>query len=291
MNYTKWLEANTSSLKNKTVALTGSTGGIGSMLCRHLAGLGADLVLIDRNQNKSAQLQSELEAEYPCVKITRLQADLEDMASVKAVCDELMGMQANYFIHNAGAYSIPRHKCSTGYDNVFQINFISPYYMIMRLLPQLREAKGAVAVVGSIAHNYSKIDEDDIDFSTREASSLVYGNAKRYLMYSLNEVFKEEKDVGFAIVHPGITFTNITAHYPKLIFAVIKHPMKVIFMKPKKAALCIVKGLFEHCGYDEWIGPWLFDVWGLPKKKRLVTASKDEKAAIDDIAREIYSGL
>ena len=38
-------------------------------------------------------------------------------------------------------------------------------------------------------------------------------------------------DPHIAVTHPGITQTNITAHYPKLIFAVIKNPMKLIFMK------------------------------------------------------------
>ena len=42
-----------------------------------------------------------------------------------------------------------------------------------------------------------------------------------------------------------LTFTNITAHCPKLIFAIIKYPMKIIFMKPRKAALSIVAKLFS----------------------------------------------
>ena len=62
--------------------------------------------------------------------------------------------------------------------------------------------------------------------------------------FSLFELFRSEKSVTLSVTHPGITFTNITAHYPKLIFAVIKHPMKVIFMKTDKASLSIVKGVF-----------------------------------------------
>ena len=145
-------------------------------------------------------------------------------------------------------------------------------------------------VVGSIAHNYSKIDINDIDFSTRKPASKVYGNAKRFLMFSLFELFKNNSK-GISITHPGITFTNITNHYPKLIFALIKHPMKVIFMKPKKAALSILKGVFESCGYHEWIGPKLFDVWGLPNKKRLKTCSTTESEEIGKIAEEIYKKL
>ena len=134
-------------------------------------------------------------------------------------------------------------------------------------------------------------DPDDTDFSTRTASSKVYGNSKRYLMFSLYELFKGETDVTLSVVHPGITFTNITAHYPKLIFAVIKHPMKVIFMKPKKAALCILKGAFRSTAYHQWIGPRIFNVWGLPKLKRLKTCSRPESSSIGQAAQKIYEDL
>lgn len=291
MNYIKWIENNTHSLKGKTVALTGSTGGIGNELCRHLLRLGAGLVLIDRNKSKSEELQKRLKNEFENADIRSITADLEDIDSVNAACERLLTMDIDVFIHNAGAYSIPRHKCSTGYDNVFQINFVSPYFMIKRLLPSLRQRNGKVVIVGSIAHNYSVTDANDIDFSTRKQASLVYGNAKRYLMFALNELFENEENVRFAIAHPGITFTNITAHYPKLIFAIIKNPMKVIFMKPKKASLSIIKAIFDDCGYCEWIGPKFFDVWGLPSKKLLKTCGESERKQINKVANDIYFGL
>lgn len=291
MNYSEWLNNNAVSLKGKTIALTGSTGGIGNELCRHLLKIDAKLVLIDRNKSKSEALKRQLESEFANADIKSITADLEDIKSVDLACEKLAKTDIDIFIHNAGAYSIPRHKCSTGYDNVFQINFVSPYYMIRKLLPYLKERHGKVIVVGSIAHNYSVADENDIDFSTRKQASLVYGNAKRYLMFALNELFVNEKNVKFAIAHPGITFTNITAHYPKLIFAVIKHPMKIIFMKPKKASLSIIKAIFDDCGYCEWIGPKIFDVWGLPSKKKLKTCDGAERKQIDKFANEIYAKL
>ena len=163
--------------------------------------------------------------------------------------------------------------------------------MIRQLLPTLRKKHGRAVVVGSIAHNYSKTDPYDIDFSTRKKSSLVYGNSKRYLMYSLLSLFKNETDVTLSVTHPGITFTNITAHYPKLIFAVIKHPMKVIFMKTDKASLSIVKGVFDSTEGYSWYGPRLFDVWGYPSKKTLKTAANEEIDRIIQTADRIYNEI
>ena len=48
-------------------------------------------------------------------------------------------------------------------------------------MPGIEARGGRIVAVSSIAHNYSEIDERDVDFSTRRKASIVYGNAKRYL--------------------------------------------------------------------------------------------------------------
>lgn len=291
MNIQKWLRENTSSLAGKTVAVTGTTGGLGRELCRNLAGLGASLILLDRNRERSEAFRTELMRNFPGAPVRCFPVELEDIESVREVTERLRREPLDVLIHNAGAYSIPRHTCTTGLDNVFQINFASPYYMTRELLPLLRERGGRVVAVGSIAHTYSKSDARDVDFSGRRQASKVYGNSKRYLMFALSELFREETQAHVSIVHPGISFTNITAHYPKPIFAVIKRPMKVIFMKPKKACLSILSGVFDSCAPCEWIGPAVFNVWGFPKKKKLTTCGREERVQIAARAERIYREL
>lgn len=290
MSIQKWLTKNTRSLSGKTVAVSGATGGLGRALCRHLASLGASLVLLDRNPQKSETLERELLQAFPDLSISRIRLDMAEISTVKAAAEELLKFPLDALILNSGAYSIPRHTCNTGYDNVYQINFVSPYFLARTLLPHLRKFGGRVIAVGSIAHNYSKTDEGDLDFATRKRASLVYGNAKRHLMLSLPALSERKGEV--VIVHPGISFTGITAHYPKVIFALIKHPMKVIFMKPRKACLSILRGLFEDCEDGEWIGPRAFDVWGYPKKRRLCTYTATERdfirAHADSLFKKLY---
>jgi NAD(P)-dependent dehydrogenase (short-subunit alcohol dehydrogenase family) len=152
----------------------------------------------------------------------------------------------------------------------------------------LRARGGRVVIVSSIAHDYSKTDETDVDFSTRSRASLVYGNAKRYLTYALAELFKNEREITLSITHPGISFTGITAHYPKVIYALIKYPMKLIFMKPKRACLSTLRGVFAPTEHGTWLGPRYFNVWGLPKKHALRTADEKERAYIAQTAERLY---
>lgn len=287
MNIQKWINNNAESLKGKTVVITGSTGGLGKEICKILGYLGADLILIDRNFKRSSAHKDILVSLYPNIKVSILTADMEEMDTVRSVCEELKSIGFDFLVLNAGAYSIPRKKTSFGYDNVFQINFVSQYYMARTLAPMIKERGGKIITVGSIAHNYSVTDKDDIDFSTRKKSNLVYGNSKRYLMCGMYKL-SNDTGVDISVVHPGITFTNITAHYPPLIFAVIKHPMKVIFMPARKACLSVIKGVFDTCGKYEWIGPRIFDIWGVPGKSKLKTISEDEFSFISSVCDNLF---
>jgi NAD(P)-dependent dehydrogenase (short-subunit alcohol dehydrogenase family) len=284
-----WIKKNIPSMLGKTVAISGATGGIGQELCRHLAGLGASLLLLDRNSERSNAWIEKLKIEFPSLNAKHLRLDLADFSTVRSVTKELLASVPDYLIFNAGAYHVPRYTTSIGHDNVFQINFVAPYYMARTLLPVMKERGGRIVAVGSIAHNYSHIDLSDVEFLTRKQSSKVYGNAKRFLMFSLFGLDKDGKTI--TVAHPGITLTNITAHYPKVIYALIKHPMKVIFMSPRRASLSILTAMVQDAKKNEWFGPCFFDVWGLPKKKLLKTCSADEAAEICKEAEKMFEKL
>ena len=154
MNYNKWLFKNTKSLKGKTVAITGSTGGLGVHICRFLAGLDADLILLNRSYTKTESQIKELEKTYN-INIRFIPLDLSDMQSVKEATDFLCENCPDFLIHNAGAYSIPRYITDFGIDNVFQINFFAPYYITRRLLPFL--SQNDFLLLGSI-RGFLKMD-------------------------------------------------------------------------------------------------------------------------------------
>jgi len=289
--YKKWLAKNTESLIGKTVAITGSTGGLGKELSRYLLHLGASLILVDRSYERSMAHKNALTEEFPGADIKLITSDLSDFESVKQAGEALNLERVDFLIHNAGAYSIPRKVCDTGYDNVYQINFVSPYYLTRTLMKSIKERGGRIIIVGSIAHNYSKTDKCDVDFKTRKKASRVYGNAKRFAMFSAFELLSDKDCPAISVCHPGITFTNITSHYPKLIFAIIKHPMKIIFMRRDKAALSILKGVFDSTKKNEWIGPRFFNVWGLPKKMPLKTVTQEESNFIKETSDKIYEQI
>ena len=85
MKYYKWFNKNTSSLRGKTVAVSGATGGIGICVCEYLAYLGANIVCLDRNAQKSNRLIDNLKVKYPSLNAKHITVDLENMNQVKLV--------------------------------------------------------------------------------------------------------------------------------------------------------------------------------------------------------------
>ncbi|MBP3431907.1 MAG: SDR family NAD(P)-dependent oxidoreductase [Clostridia bacterium] len=292
MTTSKWIELNTKSLEGKTVAITGSTGGLGEELSEVIASLGAKLLFLNRNKSKTDRQIEAILQKHPSVKIEFVQVDMQDFESVKRACDELKRFEIDILILNAGAFNLPRKKTELGLDNVFQINFLSPYFMIKELLPQLKQMENSkIVVVGSIAHRYASFNEADIDYAGEKDKQKIYGNSKRFLMFSLFELIKKEEKVKLAVTHPGITATDITSNYPKAFRMIAKPAMKLIYMSPRKACLSVVKGVFDETEAYSWIGPARKNIWGYPKKRPLVTCSMEESKKIFTKAEEIYAKM
>lgn len=291
MKIQDWLDKNCGRLDGKTVCITGSTGGLAQRFTIKLASLGANFIFANRNKEKSEKQKQEILAKFPNAKIKILIVDMFDMNSVKLFVCKLKQQHVDILIMNSAVYNVPRTTSASGFDNVFQINFVSAYYIIKQMIPSLRKVKNSkVVVIGSIAHNYSKVDFSDIQKLKTKRSSIIYGNSKRFLMFSLYKLF-ENTPVDLSIVHPGVTLTQMTNHYPKFINWFVKIGIKILFPSPEKACLSILSGIFSSTQNNEWIGPGKFNVWGYPKKQKLKTCSPTETSKIFDTAEEIYKNL
>ena len=127
MNVEKWIKNNCKSLKNKKIVISGATGGLGRQIVFILASLEADLVFLGKDYGKTDILKEEILSKYPNVNIDIIDVDLSSMQSVKKCVNELKKLdKIDVLIHNAGIYNVPLIKTDAGYNNVFQVNFVSP---------------------------------------------------------------------------------------------------------------------------------------------------------------------
>lgn len=265
VNYKKYFTKNKIDFHGKTVAITGSTGGIGRETAGFIAQKGGNLLLLDRNPKKSQLLSENIKKNNPEAKILSLQTDFSLTESIENSSKQLLEKKFDILILNTGMFNAPRKKGCLGFDQVFEVNFLIPFLFIQKIMPSLKTNKVKVVIVGSIAYKNVRLKENDLDYSNVQSNVKVYGNSKRFLMFALTKLFENE-GIDFSICHPGIVQTSLTAHYHKSINWLVKGCMKILFHSPRKASLTTLYACTKPCKKVQWIAPSL-NIWGKPKIK------------------------
>ncbi len=280
MNYKRYFKEQNIDFSGKTVAISGATGAIGRATALFIAQNGGNLILLDRNAQKSQLLREKIFKQYPRRHTQTLQTDFSSLESVKASAEKLKNINFDTLILNAGVFNLPRSKGELGFDQVFEINFLMPFLFASTLLPVLKTNKCKVVITGSLAYKRARFNEFDIDYSSEKNKIKVYGNSKRFLMFAIAKLFDRE-NIKYSICHPGIVKTSLTTHYHKSINWLVKGLMKVIFHSPKKASLTSIYACLANTQKGQWVSPRHFNIWGKPKIKQFAFIDKEASQMLD----------
>ncbi len=122
---------------NKTVLITGASGGIGQALCRHFAKAGYDIILHYFSSEKEALcLKIETEKLYG-VTVTALKADLRCPNEIKLLSEK--AGQVDVLINNAGIayFSLFQSADDNKVKELFDINLMSALSLTKEILPSM----------------------------------------------------------------------------------------------------------------------------------------------------------
>ncbi len=203
------------SFKDKLVVITGATSGIGYYTARKFASKGANLLCINRNQEKSECLSREIESEYE-VKCDYKIADLSRIPDIFRVSNELAQLEIplDVLIHNAGIYLTKQELTSEGFDKVLMVHYLAPFIMNYLLMDKLKaQEKARIIMVGSEGHRFAAwgLRLDDLNWQQRRYSGLKsYGSAKTAQLLAMLCFAERFQDSGVTIntMHPGAVKTG-----------------------------------------------------------------------------------
>lgn len=185
--------------------VTGAGGGMGEHIAKGLARRGADLVLVDINEEGLTRVVSEIEAQTEAA-VTPFVLDLADREAVGSWLDGLPESHPgiNLLINNAGVALGGRFTEveAADFDWLLEINLLAPIRITRALLPLL-ERNGNAQVV-NLSSLFGLVGP---------AGQTAYSTAKfglRGFSESLrNELEMDGVPVGVTCVHPGGIKTNI----------------------------------------------------------------------------------
>jgi len=204
----------TALMSGQVVVITGTTSGVGYQAVQQLAKAQAHIVMINRNAEKSAKLQEQLQSDYG-VTVDVVLADLSDLQDVRKAAEFILTSypKLDVLINCAGAYLTKATYTREGFETVFCVNHLSSFLLTHLLLERLKEsAPSRILQISSEGHRFNGLNLDDLHWKKRFYTGLRgYGASKTAQLLTLWEIHDEIKDSGVSInaMHPGDVKTNI----------------------------------------------------------------------------------
>lgn len=139
------LENYSRDMHNKVVAITGTTSGTGYVCARELAKLGATVLLLNRQSERSASSLLKLQEEAPEGIFKAIDCDLQNFASVSAAANKIIEDYdtLDVLINNAGVMALKDEATIDGYDVQIQTNVISHFLLTKALFPLMSKSDEA----------------------------------------------------------------------------------------------------------------------------------------------------
>ena len=269
------------------VVITGATSGIGYVTAREYASHGANLLVINRNEEKTLNLCEEIKRDFG-VECDFMLADFAHISEVKKVGEELTKSDLNIdvFIHNAGVYLNEKTISDDGLEMTFQVDHLGSFIFNYILKDKLKaQQKCRVILVNSEGHRFAilGLKLNDLTWDKRRYSGLKsYGSAKTaqlLTMIKFNDYF-QNSGVTINAMHPGNVKTNMGEASTGLFQRVFIEPS---YRSPRISAKSLyylgvskhiegVSGKFFNLTYEEEPAPPALDrkvaekVWDLSIK-------------------------
>ena len=138
----------------KVVAITGASKGIGAELARQLAAKGAKLVLAARNEKELESVAKACRKAGASVVVVRADVAVErDCQAIVAGAVTAFG-HLDVLVNNAGATMWARFEDIRDLsilERIMQVNYMGAVYCTSHALPYLRESRGLVVGISSLA--------------------------------------------------------------------------------------------------------------------------------------------
>lgn len=200
-------------LHGQTVVITGASDGIGRAAARTLAIAGAHVVMIGRNEAKTAAAARALMSETKSRTVTW---DVADLSRTEAVRDLAARLSARYpqihvVINNAGAMFMEHRRTSDGIERTFALNHLAYFSLSLLLLNNLSAAAtpghpARIIAVSSRAHKSARLTLRDVQLDHRYRGWRAYANSKlaNLLMVRTLAVKLDPARITVHAMHPGL---------------------------------------------------------------------------------------
>ena len=236
-------------LDGKTCLVTGANSGLGYAIAVQLIERGGFVYLACRSQQE--ETQRKLKERFNESQFEVLALDLADFGSIQAFAEELKqrGKLLDVAVFNAAMVPSGSKKLASGFDEMFQVNYLSKFYLINQLIQAKMFAEDGLApariiFISSESHRTNRaIDFEKLgqfeEYSMGKVIDL-YGYYKLVLNTFAVELGRrlrvEKRLIDVFAMCPGPVNSNIARRAPTWVQPILKLVFSMFFSSPEKAA-------------------------------------------------------
>ncbi|OBI81766.1 SDR family NAD(P)-dependent oxidoreductase [Mycobacterium sp. 1245805.9] len=193
-------------MARKTIVITGASDGIGAAAARRLRQRGDDVVVVGRSPTKTAAVAADLDADY-------FVADFADLSQVRALADKISSAyrRIDVLANNAGGMFNKIFTTADGHEMTFQVNYLAPFLLTMRLMEMLVDSRATVVNTTSSSHKLlPRASLTDLVGTAHRRPSTAYALTKLAIVLFTRELHRRYHPAGLsaATFHPGYVNTN-----------------------------------------------------------------------------------
>lgn len=196
----------------RTVLVTGANSGLGYATAAALAGAGAAVRLLVRQDMKGRDTRDRILARHPDADVDWYVADMTDLDRVRAVAAEIADAEdgLDALVHNAGAMFQDRQETTDGIERTIALHVVGPQVLTHGLLDVLARRSGRVIWMSSGGMYTQGLSLRRLQSPDDYRPSTAYARAKRAQVVLAGEWQRHVGDqtgVTFHAMHPGWALT------------------------------------------------------------------------------------
>jgi len=227
-------------MNGKICLVTGGTNGIGKATAHALAQMGATVVIVGRDTQKTSQVVEEIRAASANNAVDSLVADLSSQQDVRRLANEFKSKYSylHVLLNNAGGFFLWRQLSVDGIEMTFALNHLA-YFLLTNLLLDTIKASAPARIinVSSGAHTSGKIEFDNLQ-RERDYKPRAYDNSKLANILFTKELARRLQGTGVTVnaLHPGFVATGFAKNNGKVIAALFGVLAPFVARSPAKGA-------------------------------------------------------
>lgn len=227
-------------MRGRICLVTGGTNGIGKSTAQELARMGAMVIIVGRDAQKTSRVVKEIRAASGNPEVGSMLADLSSQQEVRHLANEFKSKYSHLhvLINNAGGYFLKRQLSVDGIEMTFALNHLASFLLTDLLLDTIKaSAPARIINVSSGAHTSGKIEFDNLQ-GERNYSPRAYDNSKLANILFTMELSRrlEGTEVTVNTLHPGFVATGFAKNNGRVIAALVDLFAPLVARSPAKGA-------------------------------------------------------